>query len=52
MAPCSGVPGPFHMGTCNNDIPFDRHLTGSDNSGPDDGSQAPAHGGIVVRVLI
>ena len=47
-----GVPGAFTKGTCANDIPFDRHLTGSGNSGPDDTFQAPAHGGIVVRVLI
>ena len=34
MAPCSGVPGPFHMGTCNNGILFDRYLTGGSKSGP------------------
>ena len=47
-----GVPRAFATGTCTNGIPFDRHLTGSGNSGPDDAFQAPAHGGIVVRVLI
>ena len=32
MAPCSRVPGPFHMGTCNNGILFDRYLTGGRKS--------------------
>ena len=52
MAPCSRVPGPFHMGTCNNGILFDRYLTGGRKSGPGKGVRTPVHGAIVVRVFI